>query len=228
MVTHTAALSCHSELKAPCTLRERIELLIDLSLYHQALAELRRWRADTESLYCLGRVLRGWAPHLSHRSRAYDRARASYRDAAALTSEPARRAELLAEIGATYFEEGRLDEAVDAFEHSRALAPWPPAHLGLVAIACARRDRTEIRARCAALVEEIPAWRTSPSTVAALAADPDFAFIRASPLLFRTCLGGSPERLLALDEHYRISALERAVGAATRHSVLRLRGPLAA
>ncbi len=194
-------------------IRERVQLLLELSRFQQALAEVLRfpdWKTDPAALQLLGLIMHRCAPHSSHRRSMYSSARATYRTAAASTRDASLHAELLTGVGACYFEEGRLRDAVNAFEMSRAIAPGTHrAHLGLIALACATRDLAAIRRRCRDLVQEIPDWHVNREAVALLAVDPDFAFLRASPELFRECLGGYPDHLRALHDRYCMEALER-------------------
>jgi hypothetical protein len=121
-------------------------------------------------------------------------------------------AEVLTDIGAAYFEEGKLEDAVTAFEESRQIAPWKyRVHLGLLAIACATRDLEAIRRRCGDLLDGIPGWHANRDAVAMLVTEPDFAFLRASPELFLECFGGYPHHLQALHDRYSLEALERAL-----------------
>jgi tetratricopeptide (TPR) repeat protein len=195
--------------------RERIQLLLELELFREALAEVQRfqnWKCDPECLRQFGLVLHRFAPRSRDRSYAYSVARVMYRAAVARTHDRPLRAEALADIGASYFEDGRLDEAVNAFEASRSLAPWMHrSHLGLLAIACARRDLAAIRRRCEAFVAAIPDWHEHREAVALLAADSDFAFLRASPELFFACFGSSPDQLVALHDQDGLEALEHAL-----------------
>ncbi|HWU90648.1 MAG TPA: tetratricopeptide repeat protein [Kofleriaceae bacterium] len=191
--------------------------MLDLSLFRQAVAEIEQrvhWERDPESLRQLGLVMHRFAPRSRDRTCTYSCARALYRTAAARTRDPALRAEVLTLIGSSYFEEGRLDEAVAAFEASLSLARWKhAAHLGLIAIACAQRDLAAIRRRCEHFGEDVPCWHLDREVVALLAADPDFAFLRAAPALFHECFGGYPEHLQALHDRYCIEALDRALDA---------------
>lgn len=193
--------------------RERIQLLLELELFREALAEVQRypnWKCDPECLRQFGLVLHRFAPRSKDRSCAYSVARVMYRAAVARTQDRLLRAETLADIGASYFEDGRLDDAVNAFEASRSLAPWMHhSHLGLLAIACARRDLAAIRRRCEDFVAAIPDWHEHREAVALLAADPDFAFLRASPALCFACFGSSPDQLGALHDQHGLEALER-------------------
>jgi hypothetical protein len=197
------------------TLRERIQPLLELELFRQALAEVQRyqgWQTDPESLQQFGRIMHRFAPRSKDRSCTYSFARALYRTAATYSDDPVLDAELQSDVGRAYFEEGRLDDAVDAFEASRSSAPWRfHAHLGLLAIACARRDAAAIRQRCKGLVAAVPGWHANRETVALLVNDPDFAFLRASPALFLQCLGGYPEHLCALHDRYCLEALDGAL-----------------
>jgi hypothetical protein len=192
--------------------REQVQLLLELSLFRQALAEVHRRPADPESLRQLGLVMQRFASHSKHRDCTYMVARGLYRTAATHTRDPLLHAELRADIGSSYFEEGRLDDAVHELETSRALAPWKyHAHLALLAIACATRVLPAIRRRCEDLVGDIPCWYANREVVALLVTDPDFAFLRASPALFLECFGGYPEQLRALHDRYSMEALERAL-----------------
>ena len=193
----------------------RIELLLKLSLFRQALAEIERrahWESDPESLRQLGLVMHRFAPHSRDRTCTYSCARALYRTATRRTTDPTLRAEVFALMGASYFEEGRLDAAVIVFEASLSLARWHhPAHLGLLAVACARRDLAAIRRCCEHLGEDIPCWHANRAVVALLVTDPDFAFLCATPELFYECFGGYPEHLQTLHDRYCLEALDRAL-----------------
>jgi hypothetical protein len=212
------------------TLRERVQLLLGLSLFRQALAEVHQrpgWEADPESLRQLGLVMQRFAPRSKDRGCTYMFARGLYRTAATYTRDPLLRAELLADIGASYFEEGRLDEAVSKFETSLALVRWRHhAHLALLAIACAMRDLAAIHRRCEAFVEGVPCWQKNREAVALLAADPDFAFLRASPKLFLECFGGYPEHLRALHDRYSLEALDQALASFDTPDYAELSDPL--
>ncbi len=214
MTTHARPASTSGFLDVE-EVRERIELLLDLSLYRQALSEVHRiphWDSNPEALWQLGRVLHRFAPRSKDRSCAYGFARAMYRTAASSAGNTLLRAEVLTDIGSSYFEEGRLDDAVIAFEASRSIAPWKyRVHLGLLAIACAIRDLDAIRRRCKDLRDAIPGWHANRDVVALLVADPDFAFLRASPALFLECFGGYPVHLQALHDRYSMEALDRAL-----------------
>ena len=194
-------------------LRERVHILLDLSRFQQALVEVHRWprwESDPEALQLIGLIVHRCAPRSKHRSSMYSFARAMYRTAAAATRDASMRAKVLDGIGASYFEQGRLHDAIGAFEASRSLAPdHPRAHLGLLALACATRDLAEIRRRCKELVEDVPRWHANREAVASLATDPDFSFLRARPELFLECLGGYPDHLRALHDQYCMEALER-------------------
>src|SRR6185295_11914635 len=79
-------------------LRERIQLLLELSLFRQALAEVHRYaysEADPESLRQLGVVIHRFAPRSQDRGGTYSFARALYRTAATQTQDPALNAEIL-------------------------------------------------------------------------------------------------------------------------------------
>ena len=195
--------------------RARVQLLLKLSLFRQALAEIEQrahWESDPESLRQLGLVMHRFAPQSRDRTCTYSCARALYRTAAGRTADLALRAEVFALIGSSYFEEGRLDDAVAAFQASLSLARWQsPSHLGLLAVACARRDLAAIRRGCEHLGEDIPCWHANREVVAALVTDPDFAFLRATPGLFYECFGGYPEHLQALHDRYCMEALDRAL-----------------
>jgi len=214
MTTHTDSGSRFGYFDAEA-LRERVQLLLDLSLYRQALAAVHRypsWDSNPEALWQFGRVVHRFAPRSKDRSCAYGFARAMYRTAVAFAGNTLLSAEVLTDIGAAYFEEGRLDEAVTAFEESRQIAPWKyRVHLGLLAIACAMRGLDVIRRRCEDLREDIPGWHTNRDVVAMLVTEPDFAFLRASPELFLQCFGGYPHHLQALHDRYSLEALDRAL-----------------
>lgn len=214
MTMHTDSGSPAGHLAAE-GLRERVQLLLDLSLHRQALAEVHRfpsWDSNPEALWQFGRVVHRFAPRSKDRSCAYSFARAMYRTAVAFAGNTLLSAEVLTDIGAAYFEEGRLEDAVTAFEESRQIAPWKyRVHLGLLAIACATRDLETIRQRCADLRDDIPGWHANRDAVAMLVTDPDFAFLRGSPELFRECFGGLPQQLQALHDRYSLEALEQAL-----------------
>jgi tetratricopeptide (TPR) repeat protein len=214
MTTHADSSSPSGPLDVEA-LRDRVQLLLDLSLFRQALAVIHQcpnWDSHPEALRQLGQVMQRFAPRSKDRSCAYSFARAMYRAAATSTRDPVLRAEVLAHIGASYFEEGRLEEAVEAFASSRSAVPWKHhAHLGLLAIACATRDLDVIRRRCEDFVEDIPTWHANREAVALLATDPDFAFLRASSELFLECFGGYPAHLQALHDRYCLEALDRAL-----------------
>jgi len=196
-------------------LRERVLLLLGLSLFRQALAEIHerpRWETDPEALRQLGLVMQAFAPRSKDRRCTYTFARALYWTAATYTRDPLLHAELLVDVGTSYFEEGRLDDAVNELELSLALVRWKHrAHLALLAIACATRDLAAIRRRCAAFLEDVPRWHASRDAVALLAADPDFAFLRASPGLVLECFGCHPDHLRALHDRYCLETLEQAL-----------------
>jgi hypothetical protein len=196
-------------------LRERIHLLLDLSLHRKALAEVRRypdWDRNPEALWQFGRIVHRFAPRSKDRSCAYSFARAMYRTAAGVAGNTVLRAEVLTDLGTSYFEEGRLDEAVVEYEASRSIAPWKyRVHLGLVAIACAMRDLGAIRQRCEAFRNDLPSWDANRDVVALLATDPDFAFLRAFTELFHECFGYHPVDVQALHDWYSLQALERAL-----------------
>src|SRR6185436_12116213 len=104
-----------------------------------------------------GSVVQRFAPRSNDRSCAYGIARGFYWIAMDHARERPLRAEILADLAESYFEEGRLDDASEAFEASRSIYPREHrAHLGLIAIACATRELAEIRERCAALVRDLP------------------------------------------------------------------------
>jgi len=199
-------------------LRERVQLLLELRSFRQALAEVRLrpgWETEPLALQQIGLIAQRCAPHSDDRSSMYSFAREMYRRAAIATGDPSLYAEALTGIGACYFEEGRLDNAAREFERSRSADPWRhQAHLGLLALACATRDLAAIRQKCKDLVESIPDWHENREAVASLAIDPDFAFLRASPRLFLECLGGHPEHLRALHERYCMEALEQGLARA--------------
>jgi hypothetical protein len=205
-------------------LHGRVQHLLDASLFRQALAEVLSdsKEADPESLRKLGLAMHRSAPRSKDRGCTYRFARAMYREAASHTRDPLLRAEMLAEIGASFFEEDRFDDAVDELETSRALVPWRHhAHLTLLAIACATRDLASIRRRCKDFVDDVPAWHTNREAVASLAADPDFALLRESPQLFFEAFGGYPHHLQALYDRHCLEALERAVDGAAPPSARR-------
>jgi tetratricopeptide (TPR) repeat protein len=201
----------------PC-LRERVHLLTELLDFRQALAEVCRrphWETEPLALQQIGVIAQRCAPHSNDRSGMYSFAREMYRRAATATGEPALHAEAWAGIGACYFEEGRLDDAARAFEQGRAVDPGRyQAHLGLLALACAARDRGAIRRVSRGFVEAIPDWHTKRAAVASLAVDPDFAFLRASPRLFLECFGSYPDHLRALHDRYCMEALEQGLAQA--------------
>lgn len=194
-------------------LRERVQLLLELLSFRQALAEVCRlphWESDPLALQQIGLIAQRCAPHSNDRSSMYSFAREMYRRAAAATRDASLHAEALAGMGACYFEEGRLDDAAHAFERSRAADPGRhQAHLGLLALACAARDLAAIRRHGRELSEHVPGWHSNREAVAALAMEPDFAFLRASPRLFRECFGGHPDHLRALHVRYCMEALAR-------------------
>ena len=208
---------------SPCTdvqgaeaLRGRIQRLLEASLFRQAITEVRKHsngEADAESLRQLGLAMHRSAPRSKDRGCTYRFARAMYREAATHTRDPLLRAEVLVDLGTSFFEEGRLDDAVNELEASRALAPWRyQAHLGLLAIACATRDLASIRRRCEDLVEDIPDWPANRELVASLATDPGFDLLRTSPQLFLEVFGGYPRHLRTLYDRHCLEALERALG----------------
>ena len=193
----------------------RIEMLLRLSLFRLALVEVQRppnWEVDPKALRRLGGVFHRFAPQSKDRGCAYSFARALYRTAASRSTDPRLRADSMAEVGAAYFEEGRLDDAIGAFEASLSLdLSHPLARLGLLAIACTRQDLDEIRRLSKALVKQCPDWYMDRDVVAALATSPDFAFLRASRSLFLEGFGGFPEHLQALHDRHRLENLERAL-----------------
>lgn len=201
----------------PC-LRGRVHLLIELLDFRQALAEVCRrpcWETEALALQQIGVIAQRCAPHSNDRSGMYSFAREMYRRAATAAREPALHAEAWAGIGACYFEEGRLDDAARAFEQGRSVDPGRyQAHLGLLALACAARDRAAIRRVSRGLVEAIPDWHTKRAAVASLAVDPDFAFLRTSSSLFFECFSGYPDHLRALHDRYCMEALEQGLAQA--------------
>jgi len=196
-------------------LRERVEILLELGLFRQAFAEIHRhssWETDPEALRLFGSVVQRFAPRSNDRSCAYGIARGFYWIAMDHARERPLRAEILADLAESYFEEGRLDDASEAFEASRSIYPREHrAHLGLIAIACATRELAEIRERCAALARELPTWHEHRGAVASLVTDPDFAFLLASRELFLDCLAGTPDDLRALHDRHCLESLAPAL-----------------
>lgn len=197
------------------TFRERITLLLDRLAFRRALLEISqhdRWREDAEALCLVGLVMHRFAPRSTDRACAYGIARNFYRAAARRSRDRGLRAGSLAQIGHTYFEEGALDNAFAAFEQSASLvADHCEAHLGLLAVACAKRDDSAIRSRAQDLVERIPDWHKDHETVQVLATNPDYAFLRASDELFFDCFGGFPRDLAALFDQHKLHRLRRAL-----------------
>jgi hypothetical protein len=205
-----------------------VPLLIDLLDFRQALAEVcrhPRWETEPLALQQIGMIAQRCAPHSNDRSGMYSFAREMYRRAATAVREPALQAEAWAGIGACYFEEGRLADAAHSFEQGRAVDPGRyQAHLGLLALACAARDRAAIQRVSRGLVKAIPDWHTNRAVVASLAVDPDFAFLRGAPELLRECLGGYPDHLQALHDRYCMEALEQGLAQALDPSSCDARG----
>lgn len=193
----------------------RIDRLLQHSRFRPALVEVQRlphWEADPKALHQLGLVLHRFAPHAKDGPCAYSFARAMYRTAATRSSDPRLRADAIAHIAATYFEQGRLDDAIDAFGASLSLAPdHVAARLGLLAVACARHDLAQIRRSSQDLIDHIPDWDLDPEIVTALASAPEFAFLRSSRELFFDGFGGFPEQLQAVHDRQRLDNLEAAL-----------------
>lgn len=208
----------YTELLDAQRLRERVQLLLELRSFRQALAEVcrrPRWETEPLALLQIGLIAQRCAPYSNDRGSMYSFAREMYRRAATVARDSSLHAEAWAGIGACYFEEGRLDDAARAFERSRWVDPGRhQAHLGLLALACVARDLAAIRRISRELVENIPGWHANREAVASLVMDLDFAFLRASPELFRECLGGYPDHLRALHERYCMKALERGLARA--------------
>jgi hypothetical protein len=210
--THAHSPSRHRDIRR---FRERIQLLLELELFRHAFAEIRGypdWESNPESLRQLGLVMHRFAPSSKDRSCTYGFARALYRTALNLTQDRFLRAEILADLGAAFLADERLDEAASLFEDSRSLNPWMHrVHLGLLAIACATGDPAAIRRRCKDFIAEVPRWHTNHKAVALLATAPEFEVLRASRRLFRECFGGYPDQLLALHNRHCLEALEPAL-----------------
>lgn len=193
----------------------QIKLLLHFGDFEAAFAAVRRrphWENDSESLLQLGIILHRFAPRSRDRAYAYSCARRLYRRAAAFASDIALRADALASIGTAYLEEGRFEEATFAYMTSLMVDPANRfAILGQLSVSCARRDLGEIRRTCDELTSRMPTWHTDRDVVAMLATDPDYAFLRASAVLFLECFGGYPADMQALHEMHRLVTLAEKV-----------------
>lgn len=195
--------------------RERLTLLLDLSLYRQAIAEVQQrfgWDSDAESLRQLGLIMARFAPGSRDTDCAYRCARVLFRTAMDCVQDTLAHAELLGDIGASYLAEGRLADAEDALRASRRLAVWRhEPHMCLLALACAAGDIVSIQRRLRALPARLPDWEQNRAVVSALVHDRELALLRAVPALLAKYLGRTPEQLRALHDHYCLEALEPAL-----------------
>lgn len=128
--------------------------------------------------------------------REYERARAEYEAAAALSESASFQGTCVANVGAAWYEEGDFDRAVAAYERALALDPLNEfGLLGLLAVACERRDRAAVRAEAARVRGAWPGWRERAVIAQSLAHDRSYRFVRDAPGLFEEAFGAPLDAL---------------------------------
>ena len=128
--------------------------------------------------------------------RAYDRARAEFAVAASLSDSPSFQGTCLANLGAAWYEEGDFDRAAAAYERALAVDALNEfALLGLLAVACERRDRAAVVAEAARVRAAWPRWRERNVIAQSLAHDRSYRFVRDTPGLFEGAFGAPLDAL---------------------------------
>jgi hypothetical protein len=158
------------------------------------------WMCDPAAVFQFAVVLHWIAPQSDDRAYAYSCARQVCRQTLAIAREDRLRAEAYVMMATAYFEEGRLADAEREFSSAVVADKSDPrSSLGLLAIACARRDSRAMYSCGAALVARHPGWICRTEIVGPLARDPDFEILRADGRRLRAIFGVLPARLSALD-----------------------------
>lgn len=128
--------------------------------------------------------------------REYERARAEYAVAASLSASPSFQGTCVANLGAAWYEEGDFDRAVAEFARALALDPLNEfGLLGLLAVACERRDRPAVLAEAARIRAAWPGWRERNVIAQSLAHDRSYRFVRDAPGLFEEAFGAPLDAL---------------------------------
>ncbi len=102
----------------------------------------------------------------------YDDAREAWRKSVSLAHEPDVKATGIANIGASFYRQGRLDQAADCFDTALHVSPSNRiALLGRMSIANARGDEADMRLRWTQLKRAVPGWRDDPTIAEATRID---------------------------------------------------------
>jgi tetratricopeptide (TPR) repeat protein len=127
---------------------------------------------------------RGWDAQLAfgivhHREHRYEEARRHYEQAVILAPSAAVQATIVANIGTTWFEQNVLQRATAEYNRSLALVDDDAfALLGMLAIACRRRDEAEVDAAFRTLMTKRPRWKSDPIIQHDLKVDSSYRFLR--------------------------------------------------
>jgi tetratricopeptide (TPR) repeat protein len=148
--------------------------------FDEGIARAKRhpnWERDPAA-----RIIIGTGLHYQHR---YDEAREEYRTAATLYDRDNCKATCIANVGLTWFEQGDFAQAVVSYEEALALhATDDFALLGMLYVACARRDDSAVVTAAKHLREQRPGWRKSQVIIEILLKDRSVRHLREIPGLF--------------------------------------------